>query len=312
MFVAPETRAIRDLQGLLHMIDRIYAAACGETPWDRAVEQVCRLGGFDGCTLSSVDPLDRRSVILSCHGLGAMANGGAPGIPPRSPLLTDSVLRSAPGALWQDHQVISPALLETTSFWTDWMLPNGFVTWACVIIGKSEDRVACLEVYARPQRAPIGPEAAHRLIQLAPHLVRAWRLGGRDEERRQASGAADSGPEPRFPVAGTASEPAASGQLVRLRGEFGLTKAEARLALALASGWSLAQAATEFDVKRTTIRTHLQQVFAKTGTSRQAELVVMMLGRGYGGRTETRNDDERARDLLVSVRHQHRDDPDRP
>jgi DNA-binding CsgD family transcriptional regulator len=71
-------------------------------------------------------------------------------------------------------------------------------------------------------------------------------------------------------------------ETARLRAEFGLTKAEARLALRLAEGSSLASAAQAFDVKLTTIRSQLQQVFAKTGTSRQSELVAMLLSHGYG------------------------------
>jgi DNA-binding CsgD family transcriptional regulator len=71
-------------------------------------------------------------------------------------------------------------------------------------------------------------------------------------------------------------------EVTRLRAEFGLTKAEARLALRLAEGTSLTSAAEAFDVKLTTIRSQLQQVFAKTGSSRQAELVALLLSRGYG------------------------------
>jgi DNA-binding CsgD family transcriptional regulator len=72
--------------------------------------------------------------------------------------------------------------------------------------------------------------------------------------------------------------------VVRLRAEFGLTKAEARLALRVAEGSSLASAAQAFNVKLTTIRSQLQQVFAKTGTSRQTELVALLLSRGHGTR----------------------------
>jgi DNA-binding CsgD family transcriptional regulator len=69
--------------------------------------------------------------------------------------------------------------------------------------------------------------------------------------------------------------------VIRLRAEYGLTKAEARLASNLADGASLPSMAQAFDVKLTTIRSQLQQVFAKTGTSRQAELVALLLSHGY-------------------------------
>jgi DNA-binding CsgD family transcriptional regulator len=69
--------------------------------------------------------------------------------------------------------------------------------------------------------------------------------------------------------------------VIRLRAEFGLTKAEARLALYLAAGVSLPSMAKAFDVKLTTIRSQLQQIFGKTGTTRQAELVALLLSHGY-------------------------------
>ena len=74
--------------------------------------------------------------------------------------------------------------------------------------------------------------------------------------------------------------------MVQLRAAFGLSKAEARLALHLSAGASLASMAKAFDVKLSTIRSQLQQVFEKTGTSRQAQLVALLLSHGYVGPNE--------------------------
>jgi DNA-binding CsgD family transcriptional regulator len=90
---------------------------------------------------------------------------------------------------------------------------------------------------------------------------------------------------PRLEGVAPAADLAALPEAARLRAEFGLTKAEARLALRLAEGSTLASAAQAFEVKLTTIRSQLQQVFAKTGTARQTELVATLLSRGYGCRT---------------------------
>lgn len=62
-----------------------------------------------------------------------------------------------------------------------------------------------------------------------------------------------------------------------LRGLYGLTRAEARLAADLVRGHTLEQAAAERGVSLNTVRTHLKRVFAKTGTSRQADLVSLLL-----------------------------------
>lgn len=57
----------------------------------------------------------------------------------------------------------------------------------------------------------------------------------------------------------------------------GLTPAEARLAAALVAGQSLADFATEAEITANTARWTLKQVFAKTDTHRQAELVRRLL-----------------------------------
>lgn len=60
---------------------------------------------------------------------------------------------------------------------------------------------------------------------------------------------------------------------------YGLTPAETRIAMALVEGRQLAQIATSFDVSRTTVAFHMRNIFQKTRTSRQAELVALLLRR---------------------------------
>jgi DNA-binding CsgD family transcriptional regulator len=57
---------------------------------------------------------------------------------------------------------------------------------------------------------------------------------------------------------------------------YGLTAAETRLASHLAVGATLAQAARELGVARTTVASQLQAIFAKTRTHRQPELVGLL------------------------------------
>lgn len=58
---------------------------------------------------------------------------------------------------------------------------------------------------------------------------------------------------------------------------FGLSKAESALALLLAKGKSLAEASEELHVSQHTARAQLKSIFAKTGVTRQAELVGLIL-----------------------------------
>jgi DNA-binding CsgD family transcriptional regulator len=105
---------------------------------------------------------------------------------------------------------------------------------------------------------------------------------------------------PRAAAAVFVTDPERSGtvagrQLVEL---FGLTPAEAQLAVALLAGKRLAHIAAERGVQLPTVRNQLRAVLAKTGTGRQAELVRLLAtlpaipavaprtcpGRGQGGR----------------------------
>jgi len=61
-----------------------------------------------------------------------------------------------------------------------------------------------------------------------------------------------------------------------LRTLFGLTPAEVRLAVALASGTALDECAVALEISRETARSQLKRVFGKTGTQRQAELVALL------------------------------------
>jgi DNA-binding CsgD family transcriptional regulator len=58
----------------------------------------------------------------------------------------------------------------------------------------------------------------------------------------------------------------------------GLTAAEARTAVDLAYGLSVREIADRAGVQQNTVRWHLKQIYAKTGTHRQVELVRLVLG----------------------------------
>lgn len=57
---------------------------------------------------------------------------------------------------------------------------------------------------------------------------------------------------------------------------YGLTRAEANVALVATSGASIPEIAHKLSVSPNTVKTHLRRVFAKTGVSRQAELARLL------------------------------------
>ncbi|MBN3792764.1 helix-turn-helix transcriptional regulator [Burkholderia sp. Ac-20353] len=63
-----------------------------------------------------------------------------------------------------------------------------------------------------------------------------------------------------------------------IRKLFDLTPAETSLALLLTNGMTLEEAAEESGISKNTARTHLRAIFSKTGVTRQATLVRILLG----------------------------------
>lgn len=75
----------------------------------------------------------------------------------------------------------------------------------------------------------------------------------------------------RDPETGVRADPAILKQL------FGFTQAESALATQLSKGESLEEAAAELSIRYNTARAHLRSMFAKTGVTRQAELVRILV-----------------------------------
>jgi DNA-binding CsgD family transcriptional regulator len=73
--------------------------------------------------------------------------------------------------------------------------------------------------------------------------------------------------DPETPLEGAGSE---------LRELYGLTAAETRLAILLMEGLSLEECCAELGVRRSTVCTHLQRLFKKTGVQNQTQLVALL------------------------------------
>ena len=74
------------------------------------------------------------------------------------------------------------------------------------------------------------------------------------------------------------SDPEAPADAAALRAAFGLTAAEARLAVLVGAGTGLPEAAARLGVSRETARTHLARCFDKTGVRSQAALARLVAG----------------------------------
>ena len=100
--------------------------------------------------------------------------------------------------------------------------------------------------------------------------------------KRSAHDAQSMAPEPHKPTAAVfLLDPSLLPELSSkgLEMAYGLTTAESHLAVSLADGDSLQEAAAKAGRSEATFRKHLQSIFAKTETHRQSELVALILRR---------------------------------
>jgi DNA-binding CsgD family transcriptional regulator/PAS domain-containing protein len=107
------------------------------------------------------------------------------------------------------------------------------------------------------------PSGRHPYIVRVIPLEGPDRVGGRRSAALVVIADPERDPEPEL------------GELQRL---YGLTKTEAEVALRVLGGSGVKPIAEEMSLSLATVRTHLQHVFDKTGTHRQAELVRLLLG----------------------------------
>jgi len=160
-----------------------------------------------------------------------------------------------------------------------------------VTINAREGRLLILEQgQDRALRRTLADYAAisPRVLR-AKHLIEVRRRDGRPPLRLIISPFRPEAVEANLPMLSCADpvaiilivdqEREQSSWKMRLRHEFGLTAAEAELALEIMKGDGRDAAAARLGITVATVRTHLLHIFDKTGVHRQAELVRLLLDR---------------------------------
>jgi DNA-binding CsgD family transcriptional regulator len=66
--------------------------------------------------------------------------------------------------------------------------------------------------------------------------------------------------------------------LPAIAARYGLSRAESRVVAAITETGGVPQAARALGLSETTVKTHLQRAFRKTGTARQVDLVKLVAG----------------------------------
>jgi DNA-binding CsgD family transcriptional regulator len=217
------------------------------------------------------------------------------------------------GVPFRCDQLVPRSLLERSSFYNEFWMPQR-INLALLMVLAHDGKADCGAGFYRSwKQAPFASEDERFLMTLGPHLRRAvalnLRLGRLEMERHSSAemlnrcdhGAilVDESARKVLPLraetAWLTQRPVAiifveDPKIVALPSQedirvlFDLTRAQSALAREILRGDGVQAAADRLNIARATARTHLLEIFQKTGTSRQAELVRVILQRSVAMR----------------------------
>lgn len=190
--------------------------------------------------VSALNSIDIGMCVIDSHGRAMFANHAA-----------DEILREGDGLRWDDGSIVASQIADTLKLH--------------VAIRHVIGSRPAFNWWASGRHIPIIPlqrSAGRRPLMVALLPV---------------EGEIASPNDPAAILCFYASDANLSEVLMPMCKLYGLSPVETRLAAQLASGATLAEAATAMRVKQQTARSYLKQIFLKTGTKRQSDLVRIML-----------------------------------
>lgn len=153
------------------------------------------------------------------------------------------------------EKIVSRRDLEKSAFYNDLSRPYGLDDLVGGVLTREPGKLVSVGVMGE-RGVRFGDEQSQVIERLLPHLTRAIHIG----ERLLGSPFGDLRP--------TLDE--------RLRCTYGLSRAEARIAILIAHGRAPKEAASMLGTSWNTVRTHLSRVFLKTRTRKQSELASLI------------------------------------
>ena len=259
---------------LAELMADVYAVLDEHGTLEACLWAVGRRLSLDACSLIRIALEGRNQTVEAAVGYDEELRRRQRVLLGPEPIIKRLMARATPGSVWLDSDLRERVEFRETSYWRCWLVPQGFRGWGCVVVDRNALDATCLEFLGRSERLPFGSATLRLLKALAPHLRRV-----RQVKARTTFGATPEAAE-RAPQAivlpGDLRRPTPFE--LQLRQRVMLTRAEARLASTLASGVSLKAAAERLHVSVNTARTHLAHIYDKTGVSRQAELLLVIMG----------------------------------
>lgn len=214
----------------------------------------------------AVATVDRRQATSSCPLAVSYADGcfGAPFQRPR------------PASLWLVSAMAGETDEAGRAPLEAWQAARGLSECAVLVLECGPRHRDHIELHFAGQ---IGGVVEAALAAMLPTMVRTW-------SQRPVGLVARMAPNRR--LAARAPEAPADRPLLDISNPARLSRAEFRVCLLLSQGLSVAGVSADLGLSSATVRTHLRNIYAKTGASGLNDLMLRLLHPGAGTRTLTR------------------------
>lgn len=248
----------------------VYDAAVDPDVWPRALEHCCTFIGGASATLCAYDAATKSSVALHIWNddphYTQLYFEKYLALNPFFPAATFI----APGLVYTAGDIIPEERLTQTRFYKEWLAPQGIVDLAAVNLEKHAASASVLSIRRDRTHGRVDDVSRSRMALLAPHLQRAISIG-----RLFDQGRAQPTAPSRILDHEATTYPAA---LKALAAQFQFTASETRVLDALLRANGVKAVAHRLGVSQATVKSHLHNLFTKTRTAGQTELVKLVAG----------------------------------
>jgi DNA-binding CsgD family transcriptional regulator len=252
------------LIALSSVIGDIYDAAMNPALWQQALGRICGFVGGASAALLTHDGSTGRSRVLHLFNEEAFSSklyrDQRPGAHPAFP---EAFLLGA-GQIATIDDIVPRQKFVQTPLYKQWAEPRGIVDLLLVNLERDAKHACLIEIFTS---APPSEHMRGRLAVLVPHLRRAV-AGGRllDPRKAVASLQAQRGTLP------------AASSIASIARRYRLTASELRVLEAMLEVNGVKAMAQMLSLSQATVKTHLHNLFRKTGARRQSDLVKLVAG----------------------------------
>lgn len=248
-----------ELTELSIVIGDIYSASVNLALWQRALGSICSFLDGVSAILVRQDTATRQAQTLSSFNDD----------PHYTKLYIERYLALNPafqatasmeaGAMHAAGAITSHDAFVKTRFYQEWAEPQGIVDFLILNVERDTTHASFIDIRFGRAHGMAGDATRLRLTLLVPHIQRAMTIS-------------------RLLNRNTVAAPDALPRLEILARDHKLTASEARVLDAVLKTNTVRAIAETLGLSQATVKTHLHNVFRKTGAIRRSDLVKLLVG----------------------------------